>query len=226
MVKAQSHTHAAGWRLLVLVGAALTFQMTGRYHADALVLGRDFYLSWLILRIVLPVAVLLLLGVPLKRVGLGLPRVDRNTLLVMIFGTAFLLIVFIGIYSMQGYFDYYSGAFQSGGRAGRFAQFLVFTSSTLTGWEFLHRGFLLFGALYILTEHEEIPGPVAAGIAVCLVWAFEVLFHFIKPEVEAAGMLIGSPLLSWLALRTRSIWMPFLMHFMVELLFILSLIMR
>jgi membrane protease YdiL (CAAX protease family) len=225
-MKAQSHRHATVYQLPVLIAAALTFQLIGRYHADALVLGREFYLSWLILRIVFPVIVLLALGIPLNRIGMGLPHIDRKTLRILIFGIALLLIAFIWIYSMQGYFDYYSGAFRTGGRAGRFIQFMVFTSSTLTGWEFLHRGFLLFGASYILTEHEGFPDPTASRTAVCLVWAFEVLFHFIKPEIEAVGMLIGSPMLSWLALRTRSIWIPFLIHFMVELLFIFSLIMR
>ena len=103
---------------------------------------------------------------------------------------------------------------------------MLFTGSTLTGWEFLHRGFLLMGLVYILTERERLSAPTASITAIALVWAFEVLFHFIKPELEALGMLVGSPVLSWLALRTRSIWIPFLIHLLVELLFVASLVLR
>ena len=213
---------------MVIIFTALMAQLIGTYYARALVVGDYFYLSWLILRILLPCIVLLLLKIPLTEIGLGLPIVDRRMARVLIAGAVVLVAAFAGIYFMSGYFSFYTGSFtgSDGGRAGRFANFMIFTSSTLTGWEFLHRGFLLLGLRYALGAREKIPERNAALIAMAIVWVFEVVFHFIKPPVEALGLLVGSPLLSWLALRTRSIWLPFLFHLAVEILFILSLIMR
>ena len=212
----------------IIVCTAIMAQLIGTYHAQSLVVGNYFYLLWVIVRIAVPVAVLLALKVPLSRIGLGLPRFDRLTRNLVIAAAVILVAVFAGIYFMKGYFTFYSAAFAGpgDGSLGRFANFMIFTASTLTGWEFLHRGFLLMGLFYVMSERESIPVETAARIAVAVAWAFEVVFHFIKPELEATGLLIGSPLLSWLALRTGSIWVPFLLHFMVELLFITTLILQ
>jgi len=212
--------------VLVIVFTALLVQLLGRYHAEGLVIGSSFYLSWVLLRIAVPVSVLMALGVPLSRIGLGVPKIDRKTGRIIILVVALLFVAFILIYFFENYFNYYSGSFQAETRLGRLTSFLIFTASTLTGWEFLHRGFLLMGVSYILSERERLSVPVSSSMALGLVWVFEVVFHFIKPELEAVGLLVGSPFLSWLALRTRSIWVPFFLHLLVELLFIMSLIMR
>lgn len=213
---------------IVIVFTALMAQLIGSYYARALMVGEYFYLSWLLLRILLPLAVLMLLRIPLSEIGLGLPRVDSRAARVVIAGAALLVAAFAGIYFMSGYFSFYDGSFAGadGGRTGRFANFMIFTASTLPGWEFLHRGFLLMGLRYALAGRDAVPEKTAALIAVAIVWVFEVVFHFTKPPLEALGLLVGSPLLSWLALRTRSIWLPFLFHLAVEILFILSLILR
>jgi len=213
---------------IVIVFTAIAAQLIGTYHARSLVLGGYFYLLWVIVRIVLPVAVLIALRVPLSRIGLGLPQFDRLTRNLVIAAVVMLVAAFAGIYFLKGYFTHYSASFTGpgGDSLGRFANFMIFTSSTLTGWEFIHRGFLLMGLYYVLSERDGVPAEKAAMIAIAVVWVFEVVFHFIKPELEALGLLVGSPLLSWLALRLRSIWIPFLLHFLVELLFIATLILQ
>jgi len=211
---------------MVIIFTALMIQLIGSYHARSFVIGNYFYALWFLLRIAVPVIVLLILKVPLSQIGLGVPRFDRRTKNIVVFAVAILLAAFIGIYFMRGYFNFYSNAFAGEGSLARFANFMIFTSSTLTGWEFLHRGFLLMGVRYVLSERDGIRPETASMIAIAVVWIFEVVFHFIKPELEALGLLIGSPLLSWLALRLRSIWVSFLIHFLVELLFITALIMQ
>jgi membrane protease YdiL (CAAX protease family) len=213
---------------MIIVFTALVAQLIGTYHAKSLILGDYFYLLWVILRIALPIAVLLALKVPLSKIGLGLPRFDRLTKILVIVAGVILVAAFGGIYFFKGYFNFYSAAFADpyGSSISRFINFMIFTGSTLTGWEFLHRGFILMGLYYLLSERDAIPAETAAGIAIATAWVFEVVFHFIKPELEAVGLLVGSPLLSWLALRMRSIWVPFLLHFLVELLFIATLIMQ
>jgi membrane protease YdiL (CAAX protease family) len=213
---------------IVIVVTALAAQLIGSYHARSLVLGGYFYLLWVIVRILLPVAVLIALRVPLSRIGLGLPQFDRLTRNLVLAAVVILIAAFAGIYFLKGYFTHYSASFAGPGGSSldRFLNFMIFTSSTLTGWEFIHRGFLLMGLYYVLGERDNVPPETAARIAIAVVWVFEVVFHFIKPELEALGLLVGSPLLSWLALRLRSIWVPFLLHFLVELLFITTLIMQ
>ncbi len=213
---------------MIVIGTALLVQLAGSYHARSLVVGEYFFLGWVLLRIAVPVAVLAALGVPFSRIGLGLPQFDRTTRRTMLVAAALLLLAFAAIYFFRGYFSFYSNAFggAGAGAAARFANFMIFTGSTLTGWEFLHRGFLLMGLLYLLAGREQVRPETAAKMAIAVVWVFEVVFHFIKPELEALGMLAGSPFLSWLALRTKSIWPPFLVHLLVELLFIAVLILQ
>ena len=219
-------TSVPGRAFLALIGAALAVQMTGSYLAHHLVIGGSFYLSWVLLRIAAPLAVVLVLGIPLSELGLGAPKIDRRTGTVLLAGLALLVAAFAGIYFMQGYFDYYAHSFGVRGPLDRLLGFSLFTASTLPGWEFLHRGFLLMGILHVLKERDGVPSENAAVIALGVVWIFEVVFHFIKPGLEAVGMLVGSPLLSWLALRTGSIWIPFAVHLAVEGLFIAALIFR
>ncbi len=213
---------------MIIIFTALAAQLIGTYHAKSLIVGGYFYLLWVILRIVLPLGVLIALKVPLSRIGLGLPRFDRLTRNLVIAAVIILVTAFAGIFFFKGYFSHYTGAFAGPGEGAldRFVNFMIFTCSTLTGWEFLHRGFLLMGLYYLLSERDSIPAETAARIAIAVVWVFEVVFHFVKPELEALGLLVGSPLLSWLALRLRSIWVPFLLHFLVELLFIATLILQ
>ncbi|MBN2158394.1 MAG: CPBP family intramembrane metalloprotease [Spirochaetes bacterium] len=211
---------------LIIIFTALAAQLAGSYHAKSFIIGDSFYALWVVLRIVVPVIVLMALKIPFSRIGLGLPRLDRKMRTVVIAGIVVLIVIFAGIYFIQGYFSHYAYSFGGGSRFDRFASFMVFTASTLTGWEFLHRGFLLMGLRYVLTEREGIREETAVMLAVAVAWIFEVVFHFVKPELEALGLLVGSPILSWLALKTRSIWLPFLFHFLVELLFISALIFR
>jgi membrane protease YdiL (CAAX protease family) len=82
------------------------------------------------------------------------------------------------------------------------------------------------GLFCVLSKREKLEPATAAVMAAAVTWIFEVVFHFIKPPLEPLGLLAGSPLLSYLALRTGSIWPSFVAHLLVEMLFIASLIFR
>lgn len=69
------------------------------------------------------------------------------------------------------------------------------------GWEFLNRGFLLFG----LAERMGNWAILATAIP------FAVL-HIGKPELEAYGSFLAAIALGWLALRTRSFLPGVLLH--------------
>lgn len=73
------------------------------------------------------------------------------------------------------------------------------------GFEYLFRGFLLFGT------KDEI-GPAAANLLqACLATAF----HFGKPGLEMAAVFPASLVFGWLALATESIWCPLGIHWVV-----------
>jgi len=72
----------------------------------------------------------------------------------------------------------------------------------LIGWEFLFRGWLLFG-------YGQRFGPDA-------IWLQAVPFalvHIGKPKIETLSTIFGGFLFGWIAWRTRSFLYPFLIHF-------------
>ncbi len=214
---------------LIIITAAILIQLIGRYHAtEVFVFKRYFYTLWVVLRIGVPFIIILSLEMPFSRLGLRLPEIDRRMAVGvgLIFGL--LIVGFIGAQFYHSYFNSYANVFQLGvvDKFSRLINFLIFTSSTLIGWEIFHRGFLLMGIRYVLIEKEGVSDATAIQIAIAIVWIFEVVYHFIKPEPEAFGLLIGSPVLSYIAIRSKSIVLPFLIHLSVEILFITALLMR
>ncbi len=74
----------------------------------------------------------------------------------------------------------------------------------LLGWEFLFRGWLLFG-------YARKFGPEA-------LWLQAVPFalaHVGKPEIETLSTIIGGFAFGWVAWRTRSFIYPFLIHWYI-----------
>ena len=211
----------------LFIFVAVFAQLIGHYYARRyLVIDRNFLSLWVILRILIPLVVLGVLsrqyGDLFSRLGLGMPRLDRNISVLLLLAFVALPLAFLGIMYFLGYFGQYSGYYSDGvARLQRFKNFMIFTSSTLTGWEFLHRVFLLMGGIYILEKVKGLSERNAISIMVLIVCVFESVFHFLKPHpLEALALLFGSPFLSYLALRTRSVWTSFAVHFYIEVLFI------
>lgn len=72
-------------------------------------------------------------------------------------------------------------------------------------WEFLFRGFMLFGT-------ARYTGPVAA----ILIQASPFfLLHESKPEPELISSWFGGILVGWLAWRSKSVWPSFLLHWVM-----------
>jgi membrane protease YdiL (CAAX protease family) len=91
------------------------------------------------------------------------------------------------------------------------AQVLGTTALDLFGWEFMFRGFLLFGLYRVI-------GPSAILIqAVPFAMA-----HIGKPELETLSTIFGGVLFGWLAWRSRSFLYPFLLHWMISVFVILT----
>ena len=69
------------------------------------------------------------------------------------------------------------------------------------GWEFFHRGFLLFGLRRRI-----------GNLAIFVAAVPFTLEHFSKPELEAWGSFVAAIALGFLAVRARSFWYGALIH--------------
>ena len=76
----------------------------------------------------------------------------------------------------------------------------------MAGWEFVHRGFLLFG----LERQMGRWAVLATAIPFALV-------HLNKPELEAYGSFVAALVLGWLALRSRSFLPGMVLHWALAL---------
>ncbi len=79
------------------------------------------------------------------------------------------------------------------------------TMVQLFAWEFLFRGWLLFG--------------YARKFGAEAIWLQAVPFalaHIGKPEVETLSTIFGGFVFGWIAFRTRSFLYPFIIHFFVS----------
>lgn len=78
------------------------------------------------------------------------------------------------------------------------------TFADLFGWEFIFRGWLLFG--YAKKFGDEALWLQAVPFA---------LVHIGKPEIETLSTIFGGFAFGWIAWRTRSFVYPFLIHWFV-----------
>ena len=80
----------------------------------------------------------------------------------------------------------------------------------LIGWEFIFRGFLLFGLARLM-------GPTAVVVQAVPF----ALAHLGKPELETLSTIFGGTLFGWVAWRSRSFVYPFLIHWFIYTLVVL-----
>jgi len=213
-------------KLCIIIFSVLVVQFLCRYYSKYFVYGNGFHALIFVLRFGVPLVVVpLFLKTSWSSLGVCLPKISKTGLLWL---AGVLILVPLCLYSIRlnpAYQNYYHTYARSS--AAVYTRFAVFTFSTLLGWEFLHRGFLLFSLKNLLagegtaSPKNRLSSQTAAVLALLIVALCETLYHFIKPDMEAFGMLVGSPVLSAIALRTKSILIPLFIHLYVEAWFIL-----
>ena len=209
-------------RLAIVIGSALLVQLFVRYWGQTLDPLRVGMLYWstAAARIAVPLAVCAALGISLAKLGLGKPRLrGREALWILGVMVAFTLAA-LPMLGMQSYQDAYQGLGASYGQEERWLSWASFTLSTTLTWELFYRGFLLFGLREVLRSGGR--GRDADAIAIAVTACFEVLSHLVKPPLESFAMLVGSPALSWAALRHGSVWIPLAVHVWIEFLWFMS----
>jgi membrane protease YdiL (CAAX protease family) len=211
---------AAPFCILLIV--ILLLQVIGVYVSNNFLASGGFKGYWVLSRLVFPFVLVFLLAIPLKQLYFSKPTINRENLLLMavFFGLLLCLFIYLQFFAADYFSHYRHGrSLEDLREAGKFQRFLIFTASTIIGWEVLHRGFLLGGGQYCLTKHYKLNPMAAAIIMIIIVCIFEVLFHIKKPIYEAIGMIIASPLLSYLTIKTRSLWPALTFHLLIELAF-------
>jgi membrane protease YdiL (CAAX protease family) len=112
-------------------------------------------------------------------------------------GMAIILYFLARTPAMQRYYD---------AKAPENTLYLIYiTAADLFGWEFMWRGFVLFGLAAVLG-----PGPA--------IWLQAVPFAFMhlgKPEVEALSTIFGGAALGFVAWQSGSFLYPFLIHWFI-----------
>lgn len=86
-----------------------------------------------------------------------------------------------------------------------FWRLIYLTAVDLWGWEFIWRGFLLFGMARTL----------GAGPAIFLQAVPFAFMHLGKPELETFSTIFGGAAFGWIAWRTQSFFYPFLIHWFI-----------
>ena len=99
--------------------------------------------------------------------------------------------------AMQRYYD---------AKAPESTPYLIYINAVdLFGWEFMWRGFVLFGLAQVIG-----PGPA--------IWLQAVPFAFMhlgKPEIEAITTIFGGAAFGFVAWQTGSFFYPFLIHWFI-----------
>ena len=89
-------------------------------------------------------------------------------------------------------------------------KYAVETTAYLLAWEFLFRGFLLFGLKEKLKESSILVQMVPF-----------VLVHFGKPEIETISTILTGIYFGFVAYRGNSYWPAFIIHLFVNIVFVI-----
>lgn len=210
-------------KLIILILSALAIQIAGRYYSKPFMIDGFDTLKF-VLVFLLPL-VICRWGYQwsFKDIGVSWPKYHRFAFLLtaILLGVATIAVLLAT--QSADYLEYYHVYRKpTVGLYDRVIHFTVFTLSTITGWELLHRGVLLFGIRKLLVE-MKVKLEYAGLIAALWVVSLEAIYHLIKPDSEAWGMLGLSLILSFIALRTRSILIPMGVHLLIEVLFFYSI---
>ncbi len=211
-------------KIWVLILSVICVQIAGRYYAHFWIVDHFYWLPFL-LRFGLPLALILFyFRFSFKDLGLGLPQMSRAAWVWTFIALGLIPVVV----SFVRFSDSYLAAYPQyvNDRVSewdRILRFTNFTLSTFFSWAFLHRVFLL-GGIRILLQERAVPEKLASTIAILWTASFEILYHLIKPDLEAWGLVLFAPLMCWMAVKTKSVWLPTFLHLYLEACFIFTLI--
>ena len=213
-------------KLTILVVSTLITLLVCYYYNRYFIYGGYFHALRLVLYFAIPFIVnQFVLKFSWKDMGIRLPKFDRFLFIVLFITCVLLPMGMSLIFLSDDYLGYYERyRTDAVNPMLRLQAFLIFQFSTLITWEFMLRGVMLFGLMNLLKKEFRAKSHLLVVLPILWVTTSEVLYHLLKPDLEAFGMIIASPLLSWIAIRTKSLWVPLFVHIYIETVFILFLI--
>ncbi|GEM_PF-100744 len=164
--------------------------------------GSEFVLAFLLLLVVIPV----LHRRPIAEFGLGFGDWKFGLKISLLFYVVMLPILWIASDSAEFQLVYPHAQIVKN----EWELFLIYEAAFMlyfTGWEFIWRGYMLFG----------LERPFGGGSAVLAQMLPFVILHNGKPIMETLGAIVAGVALGALALRTRSFWYCVLTHWLVML---------
>jgi uncharacterized protein len=183
---------------IVIVILAMLLLSLDRYHSI-----QSNWLSSLIYFFVIPLFVitLLLRKKPLD-FGLGLGNIRIWGVYVLVTCVALLPVLYFSsrLASFQSYYKIEHFSFLS---------YFFKTAVYLIGWEYIFRGFLLFGLKDKFREGSILIQMVPF-----------VLLHFGKPELETLSTILTGLYFGYLCYRGNSFWPAFLIHLFINVFFV------
>jgi membrane protease YdiL (CAAX protease family) len=189
------HFTKRNYREMVVISSAVLFLTLNEYH---LIINRWF--SALLYFAIAPILIIVVLlwENPLDfGLRFGSPRIWS-------FHVAIACLIGLPIIYIVSHFS----AFQSYYAIEKFAplNYVLITGAYLFAWEFLFRGFILFGLKEKLREGSIIVQMIPF-----------VLLHFGKPELETISTILMGLYFGYIVYRGNSYWPAFLVHLFINI---------
>ncbi len=202
MTRADSNLRAT----TILISSTLLL-IISHYHT----LFGDETLSAFILYFLIPLGIIFLLfrGDP-RSFGLTLGN-WRRCILFSVFGIALTAVVIVPLAQLEEFHRYYSLGIFEHPQAAKVAEFALRQGVYMFSWEFIFRGFMLFGL-------KERFGSLAIWIQAI---PFAIM-HLGKPELETLSTIFGGAAFGYLDLESGSILPSFLIHWAIYLMMVFA----
>jgi membrane protease YdiL (CAAX protease family) len=194
-------------RLVTILISSTLLLIVSHYHT----FFQDETLSSLILYLLIPLGIILLLFRDDPR-KFGLALGDwRKGLLFCVLGIALMAAIIAMLAQLDEFRQYYSlGVFQHR-EASAVVEFVVRQGIYMFSWEFIFRGFMLFGL-------KERFGSLAIWIQAI---PFAIM-HLGKPELETLSTIFGGAAFGYIDLESRSVLPSFLIHWAIYVMMVFA----
>jgi membrane protease YdiL (CAAX protease family) len=191
---------------VILITSTLLL-VTSRYHT---ILGDDT-LSSFVFYFLIPLGIIVLvLREDPRRYGLSLGDWKKGAILSAL-GIVFMAVVIAGLARMEEFRSYYSLSSFRFSQQREMVEFAWRQLVYMFSWEFIFRGFMLFGL-------RERLGPLAVWIQAI---PFAIM-HVGKPELETLSTIFGGAAFGYIDLESRSVLPSVIIHWAIYVMMVVA----
>lgn len=192
--------------VMILISSTLLL-IISHYHT----LFGDETLSALVLYFLIPLGIILLVFREDPR-EFGLTLGDwKKGVLFSVLGVAIMAVVIVLLAQLEEFRRYYDFGFFDRSQTAEVVEFAVRQAVYMFSWEFMFRGFMLFGL-------KERFGSLAIWIQAI---PFAIM-HLGKPELETLSTIFGGAAFGYIDLESRSVFPSVVIHWAIYLMMVLA----